>query len=395
MDTKTLRDEYSALHAETEKVIEAAVSEGRELKADEKEANERRYARLEQLKSLFDEQTKFAKFAFESGKVQLPQEAPGKAAVLENRGDEPKSFNKEQFAKALNTWKHTGQMDRQFATITTATGSGIMLPRSIATPIFPSAQNVFRQAHDLLGVPVLYTDGTSDWNQPIIELGAGASVAENASSETENAHDVTKGFALNATTYQSGSVWFSNKQLKAVDFDIVSQLVPELYNSVEDGVESAIAANIIANGSLDEYQIDSASGWGWDDINGMVNDVFTRKYDSMKFIVLSRTAYSLLSASTDLNGQPLMINDTQLKSVKTVMGVPVLRSDYFEAQVPSNVIGCVVSLKGFKLRDASQDELHRYDSVPTKPGQTGFNLVAFRGFGYSTSAVVKIVTGGS
>ena len=161
MELNTLRDEFAKLHTDTESTIAKVATEKRDFTADEKNANEKAFARMAEIKATMDNAKKLAEFAFDAKiDVELPSEPEGKAeklAIEVGQTYEAKKIDPKQFSKAMNTWLKTGEMARQYATITTATASGALLPKEVAQPLVPVAPNVFRQALDVYGLQAMNT----------------------------------------------------------------------------------------------------------------------------------------------------------------------------------------------------------------------------------------------
>lgn len=396
-----MREEFTRLHTEATGVIEAAAKDNRELTDDEKKANEKRFNRMNAIKTTLDEKAKFAKLALQDdpearGTVQKPADAPGRDAFQrsENRQtiDANGKIDRQEFNKALCGWALSGTMDRKFATITTATSSNALLPRQIAEPIVPTHANVFREAHALWGVLPISTGTTADMKIPVLDASAGGTVAEDASSETENAPSLAQTITLTPSTYQSGTAWFSNMVLAANDFDLVTYAQADLTYAKEQGLENAIAAAIIGDGGISQNaSTATTSGFTYGDLVDL-NRKLPRKYDRQKVIILSAEAYAAAEKLVgDTDGHPILNKDPQNQELLRFNGTPVLRCDAFEDFGAGKVIGCIFSMIGFRLRDAGQPSLARYTQNAAKPDQTGFNLFAYHAHGYAASAIAKLV----
>lgn len=385
---KDLRDEFSRLHTEATKIVDDAIAAGAELTAEVKAENDKRFARMEAIKGLLDQQAKFAKLALETGGVGLqePVKHPGQAAVEEAV---EKTFDRKNFARAAMVWAATGIMAAQFATVTTASQSGILLPVAVAAPLTPSAPNVFRAAHALYGLTPMQTTTTNKINIPVLSATAGGAVAETDSAENENVPGLTESIVSTPGTYESGSVYFSNLSLLANDIDIIAYVENTLYYSKELGLESAAVAAIIADAGITQV-VDTATTTSITAANlTSLNNALPKRFNAQKVILLSATAYSAADALYQ-SGTKVLV--TGADGVKRFDGTPVLRSDYFEALTADNVVGGIVSLMGFHLRDAGQAGVTRYTQVPAKPNQTGFNLFAYHAYGYCPSAIAKLHT---
>jgi HK97 family phage major capsid protein len=356
LKTKELREEFARLHGEATAIIEAAATEKRELKDEEKTANDTRFARMNQIKQAMDEHTRFAALAFEKAaeegaegepSIQLSKDAPGRAEYEASKPDgQGMKFTKEQIRDAFNRWASTGDMDRKFATITTATASGALLPKEIGAPVVPTSSNAIRQAMAIYGVPAINTDKSSALTVPVIDASAGGQVAENASSETENAPSLAESIDLSVKTYQSGSAWFSNLQLGATDFDIVAYAQTALAYSKELGLEAALVAALIADSGITQsVTTDATTGITYANLVDL-NMALPKKYDQQKAILLSKTAFAAATKLVGDDGHPVLNVDPQNQSLVRFNGTPVIRCDNFDALGASKTIGATFSLLG-------------------------------------------------
>jgi HK97 family phage major capsid protein len=404
------REEFARLEGEAQGVLDAAATANRALTADEETANATRFSRMETIKKTLDAKLKFARMALDGdagnvGRAQVGSEPPGRAAAdaAEGRtgysagagataGTAAQQAEREEFGRAATKWAVTGEMPRKFATITTSSNSGILLPRSIGVPITPNSSNAFREAHALFGVKPIETANTADLTIPVLDAQSGGVVAENAASETETAPALGESIRLTPRTYQSGSAWFSNQQLAANDFDLLQSVVPQLTYSKELGLESVIVAAIIAD-SLITQVVPTATPTGFTYANLVdLHRAVPKRYDRQKFIVLSAAAFSAAEKLVGSDGHPVLIVDPQNEGVTRFLGTPCLRSDYFEAFGLTKCLGVCASLLGFKLRDVTVQNLARYVNIPSRPNQTGINLFAYHAFGWAPSAIAKLMT---
>ena len=396
---KTLREEFAAKKAEAEAVVKKAVDESRDLSAEEKTANDARFARCDAIKKIIDERTRFASLAIAgdpdaSGEVETPAEPPGKGEFKASRELEPESAEfKREFSKAMSQWAATGEMPRKFATITTSTSSNAILPRQIALPEVISTGNVYREAFSLLGTRPLFTTGTNALKVPILGMtSAGAAVAENASSETTNDPTLSDTIDLNPSTYQSGSGYFSNLSLAANDFDLVGYVQTDLLDAKEQGFESAITAAIIADTNVTQVETSSTTtGFTYDNLVNLTQKP-SKYFSKQTFILLGQAAYSAAIKLVGDDGHPILIPDVQNGSLMRFLGIPVLRCDYLEGLTANKTVGLLISVRGFRIRDCGQQILQRYNQVPAKPNQTGFNLFGYHAYGYTVKGIAKLKT---
>jgi HK97 family phage major capsid protein len=389
-----LREEFAATHAEAATVIETAGTEGRDLTADEKAANEKRFARLETIKNVIDDQMKFAKLALEKGEAITPKTAPGKAEYEANEGEQfakADKIDKAEFSKALSQWALTGQMAPKFATITTATSSGALFPKQVAAPVVATQGSALREAMAAVGVSPIKTDGTADLNIPVIAVAVGSDVSETASSGTDNS-PVPPVINLKPVPIQSGQAWVSNLELGSLDYDLLGEIVPGLADAKEMRLEQKAFAAMIADAGITQT-VATATTTGFTFANLVdLNRKFNRRYDRLKVIVLSDAAYAAAEKLTGSDGHPVLNRDPQNQSLLRFNGTPVIRSSYLEAFGASKVVGVILSFVGVKVRDCGTQRIIRHVDDKDKVEQTGLNLVGYHAVGYTPEAVATLKT---
>ena len=400
----TMREEFSRLQTEGQTIVDAAVAANRELTPEEVAANNTRFSRMTTIQNTIGEHARFASLALAGspdapagGNITQTQNAPGQPSPSITVGDPLALADNEraEFASEARTFAQTGnnagRINKRFATITTATGSGLLLPRQVMPPTLASAINPFRQAHTVYGTQPVQTNNTAAMIYPLLDGSAGGIVAENASSETENGGFSEK-VDLTPKNFQSGSMWFSETLLAANDFDLLGAVLPSLYYSKELALESAIAAALIADSAI--TQTVTAATTATLSYANMValNNKLPTRYGSMKVICLAKDAFIGLTGLVGSDGHPILLQDPQNQALARFNGTPVFRSDYLEAFGVTKVIGVVFSLMGFKMRDCNPQRLTRYTNQPGRPDQTGLNLFGNHGYGWAPSAVAKLVT---
>jgi HK97 family phage major capsid protein len=390
-----LREEFSTLHTAATAVVEKAAAEDREITADEQAENAKRFERMDKIKSVMDQSKKLAEYAFAKNEVVTAKEPEGRkeyeAEIKISDRFDAGNIDKERFSKAVTRWAAAGAMENMYATITTATQSGIFLPKSVLPPIVGTNANAFREGYTAYGQEPMQTVGdTSTFNLPVIDATAGGLVAENASSETDGTPSVAESIVSTCKTYQSGSVYYSNLQLNAPKFDLLAATVPALRFGKELGLEAAMASAIIADSGITQSVLAATvSGFVYKNFTDL-NNKLPKRYQSLKVMLLSATAYSAAEGLVDSQGRPIMVTDTQNQNLRKIGGTPVFRCDNLQALGANNVVGIVYSLIGFHMRDAGEG-LVRYDQVPGKPNQVGINDFAYHAYGYAVSAVAKLI----
>jgi HK97 family phage major capsid protein len=267
----------------------------------------------------------------------------------------------------------------------------LFLPKQVGTPIAPPTVNAFRQAHVLNGVEPLETSTTAAFSIPVLDANAGSIVAENATTETEN-FGASESINLTPKTFQSGSSWFSNQMLNANNFDFLQYVLPTLVQSKELAVEQAIASALIADAGITQtVTAASTSAVSLDNLIDLEMRLPAR-FNFQKAILVGAAGFAAARKLKDTTGRLLLIQDPQKQGLASINGTPVIRCDFFEAFGASKVLGVIISLLGFRLRDVTVQNLETYQAIPSKPNQKGMNLFAYHGYGWAPSAVAKLVT---
>jgi len=412
-----LRAEFADLQKKAGERIETVAVAKRDFSAEESAANDADMKRLEQIKTVIEKSQKLAEQAFskktnpdaeqfdaEGNPVETPGHVEGAGANPQGESDivvvrdrfenapQRVKVKRVEFARAINAWAMQGKLPKQFATITTASESGIFLPTEVDEPIIPSAPNTIREALSLYNQQAMSTPGTELINLPVADANSGGVVAENASSETENEPSLTESIVLAPKTYQSGSSWFSNQQLMAVNYDLMSAILPALAYSKELALESQVITTMYGDSGVTQ-NVPTATVSGFTYANMVTfNRLLPKRFNPMKVILLSKAAYTAAENLTTTTGYPILnALNPQNTSLKYFNGTPVLWTDYLQAFGANNVVGLVFSLIGFRLRDCGQQQVQRYTQYPARPSQTGFNLYGYHAFGYADGAVGKLV----
>jgi HK97 family phage major capsid protein len=407
----TLRQEFGRLNTEAEQLVNSAIAANRELTDAEKAANGTRFTRMQAIQGLLNEQARFASLTLAAlpaapsgGRVQLPNE-PGRDEFMRSEGrgtplDRPSPGDRfgvtdtvrEQYREELRHFAAEGEIGpiaKRFATITTATNSGVLLPKAIAAPIVPTSVNPFRAAFDFYNMLPIQTTTTADWEEGVMDATAGGIVAENASAETENG-GISAKINLKPKTFESGSTWYSNLVLRANDFDLLTGTIPQLRYNKELGLQSAIAAALIADAGITQSVASaSISTLSYDNLVDL-DMALPSRFDALKIMLLSKAAFTAARKLKGDDGHPVLINDPQRQGLAFFNNQPVFRCDYLESFGASKVIGLTISLLGFKLRDVTTEELARYANDKARKNQTGLCLFAYHGYGWTPDAVAKL-----
>lgn len=305
-------------------------------------------------------------------------------------------YNRAVYARELGDYIRTGvageMMRRHTFTLTSGSGGDALLPRELLPPVRIDGANPFRSAHWWHGVAVPSSTDTTPLAVPVLDIEAGGEVAENAGSESAHNAANENGILTPTRTFQSGSLWISNTLLGAAGFDLVAALAPRLEFIREWAMARAIAAALVADAGVTQAAATSTpTGLTYADLLGLA-EALPDRFDPMRFIVLSRAAHAAAGRLLDSAGLPLVPRDPNRPGVLLIAGVPAFRlPGGFEAFTADNVIGVVASLVGFVLRDVDLTRVVRM-SAPTRPDQTGVNVIGYAGYGWDPAAVAKLRT---
>ncbi len=409
MEHFTLRAEFDSLRHAAERRIETAEREHRDLSDDEKAENDKSFIRMKTIESSEAAASQYIGQQAASGMLdggggfQLPRDFPGRQEHEANQCASglfaPGQFSRagaagerEQFTRTMSHWARTGAVDRQtFATVTSTSGGGILLPKIVAEPLITGDTNAFRLGLSLVGSGPIQTPGAQDLTIPVLDQAAGSIVSENAAVESEN-EPALNSIRLLPKMFQSGSAWFSNLALEALDYRLEDHIVPELLHSKETALESAIVSAMIADTATAVTLTPSTSTISYVTMLSLLRAV-PRRFSRQMFLVLNSEVFATLEKLLDSTGRPLLVQDPQNGNLLRFNGVPLVRSDLFENLGAINkTLGVVISALGFRLRDCGGPAVARYAQFPARPAQTGFNLFSAHAYGWTTAAVARLRT---
>jgi HK97 family phage major capsid protein len=390
---KALREEFAKLHTEANEKVEFHAKEKKDWTAEEKTNQDARYARLDQIKGLIDQQVKLAGYEFERNAAaadaeKLLAKLPGAsaaeaAAALANGG---RGFaNQDQFLR-------TGKVADEYKfTLTTGSDSSVMLPIQVMAPyLIRRNANAFRLALSFYGYRPLETTTTAQINLPVWDdtSNIGDAISESATTNTTADSTLTGSVQLNATLYESKCKWFSNTLLNAEGFDVLSYVAPVLGLMFDKAQESAYTTTAQSAFTTNNYTVTGAQvGIKYSDLLNWEHKLPTA-YRRDGVFVLSDSLYKAFRGMVDNNLRPIIdLNPAGTLAqgngplfIEQIHGKPIAVSDYYTA-VDTTVAaagtlktGLFCSADAIKLRDVVPQRLTRYVNVPTFPDQTGYNL---------------------
>ncbi|MGC4030249.1 MAG: phage major capsid protein [Tepidisphaeraceae bacterium] len=412
-DINALRNQFNTVHTEATAFEDRYAAAGAgEPTAEETQAQADRMTQLEKLTKQIENAGKLATYAANNAGVTVTARneagesiGTGTAVAVRKSADQiavehaaevagqPKEFDRHEFGVAVTQWALTGVMAEEYATITTATASGILYPKQVAVPVNATAGSALQEAMAAAGVVPMNTATTADLNIPVVEMPVGSDVSETATAGTDNSPTPTA-INLKPVVTQSGQVWVSNLELQANDFDLLAELDPSLDDAVEVRLEQrAVAAMIADTANITQVvRTATASGLTYDNLVDL-NRKLSRRYDRNKVILLSDTAYALAEKLVGSDGHPVLNRDPQNQQLLRFNGTPVIRSTYFQAFGAINrFVGCIMSFVGVRVRYAGSAKLVRHTDDKDKIDQTGVNKIKYTAFGYVPNAVAMLET---
>lgn len=369
-----LREEFAKLHNECNTVIESAAKAGKPLSAEDKASQDKRYARMDEIKSIVDENNRLAKYAFNADNVVKMTVPLGKSEFEAEAKGEIK-FEAGKYKDAVNVFARTGDMSalQRFA-ITTGTQSGAFLPKEVFQPtLVRRNNNAIRALMDAYNVPSIKRSVAESLSLPISDdtSNVGQQQSEGATSGTTADPSFSSSVVLNPTLYSSKQMWFSNTQVSAVDFDIFSYALPVMQKRVDKSQESAWTTTLLtgttgkttASGTAITY----AELLAWEHSLPVA-------YRSDAGFIVSDSLYQLIRGLVDSNNRPIMDLDPTNVFQARIHGKPVFVSDYMQTVATGHKSGAFCSAEALKVLDVLNARIARYQLVPSNPDQTGFEL---------------------
>jgi HK97 family phage major capsid protein len=419
MIVEKYREEFSKLHKDCNDLLTLVANrkDKPDFSGEEKTAQEARFARMDQIKALSEQEVKLAGYQFASQQDQRaiedavthgandPRGAAAMAAAL--AAGRAKGFaSREEFTRrledndpaaialarrGLNHFMCKGTIPDEFKfVITTSTDSGIMLPQQVMAPyLIRRNVNALRLAISYYGYVPLKTTTTDQIKLPVWDdrSNVGATLSESSTSNDTADSSLTGSVTLNAPLYESKCKWFSNTLLNAEGFDVLSYVAPVLQIMFDKGQEAAFTTT--AQGAFTGNYIvpGSQTGITYQDLLNWEHTLAVA-YRRDAVFVLSDSLYKTARGMVDSNKRPIIdLNPAGTLAqgsgplfIEQIHGKPIAVSDYMTAVDPTVAAagtlktGLFCSADAIKLRDVVPQRLTRYVNVPTFPDQTGYNL---------------------
>jgi HK97 family phage major capsid protein len=409
LKVKELREESARLFTEAQAVLDAAEADNnRELKPEEKSENDKRFNRMKQIKSLLDENTRFAELHITGGKgaddktppgnITTPKEPEGRQEFSEGEGREyftSKPGEKDdagyrRHVDAINRFIRTGETRGPKFTLTTGSGSSILLPTAVARPVvIKRIKNPIRAALMARGLIAMATVGTGAIAVPVFDDTANeASVIAQDNTSENNLDPTVTGLTLGNDLYDSGTVWSSNTLLNSLDFDLLAYLQPMLEARIDAKQETAwfddLDAATVGKTTATTTGVTYAELLDWQH-----SIPVARRGDGVFFVSdgLMRALRGLVDANDNPIYQPSLRDDMP----DTLLGWPIFITGDLATPAAGAVSGVAASAEALIIRDITGADggkrIARYTNIPTHPDQFGLRMFANGDFAFVPGSV--------
>ena len=396
-----LRTEFTTLQKTSADMFAAAEAEERAITDDERAAHEKRFTRLEQIKRTLDDHGKFAEMQLAAGKAQTPATPPGKTEAEEEAqrqhfaaGGNGKNMDDKQrtaaHREAVNHYIRTGETRTAKFSLTTGSGSGVLLPVTVGTPIvLKRLLNPVRAALLARGRVPIVTDGMENLVIPVFDDSANtADVIAQDSTSQNNKDPAVSGITLGAGLYDSGTIWSSNTLLQSTGFDLLGYLEPMLDERIDRTQLTAWFTSLIA--ATVGVTTASTTGITYNELLNWQHSIpLARRTNGVFFV--SDGLLRALRGLVDTTGRPLYQESLRDDAPDLLLGWPLIVTDALAAPGPSAVSGVAASADGLIVRDVRGGtnggrRVKTYEES-THPDQFGIREFANGDFAFVPSAV--------
>lgn len=392
MDELALRQEFGHAQKEAQDLISAAAAAKRTLTAEEKAANDARYARMDTIRALFDEKRRFAAMQLDAGQVITPTPPQGKQEFDRSEGqplqfrDAAGNLNLAAVKEGLRRFGRSGDM-RQVFTVTTGTASGAFLPKEVLQPVtVRRLQNCFRGILAAYDVEAITIDSVASFSIPVADDTSNTGQSASESSTTASPQDPSESdIAISPTLWDSKAFWYSNTMVNAGTFDVVSYTLPMAQKRIQKIQESTWTNNVMTNGTVGKTTA-SATAITYAELLAWEHSLAPAYRIDAGFAV-SDSLYLALRGLVDNNNRPIMDEDPSNTWMAKIHGKPVVIGDYFQTLAANHVVGCFVSADAIKIVDVNDARLARYSNLPTYPDQIGFQMFQNGDFGFVSNGL--------
>jgi HK97 family phage major capsid protein len=391
----TLHEEFNSIKEQSVALINKAKAEGRGLTNEETESNKKRFARLDEIKSIVKAEAEAAAYTLEADKAleQFARQAHEPMAKVSTvKGTD----SQEQYAKArqeVNAWIRG---DRQEFTLISTSGSSALLPTFVGPPVSIRRLNNAIIAGVLAsGYQPLYTSDTATYSIPVFNDVSNNAINPSESNTTEEDQDVTlTNITLGATLYDSEALWFSNTLLLAPGFDILSYSEPHLQKRVDHKMQAVWTAAALGTSSINNKTGSSASGVTFADIIGWFHATPPQYRNDLVFTA-SDSLVQAMRGIVDSYGRPIYVESMVADMPDKLFGRPLFVNDSLSAVGANNVSGLAFSGECAKLRICTNRRLVRYMNLPTHTDAFGLELYMNAGAGFVPQGTTTFTQGAS
>lgn len=422
MDIKALREEYSRIHAEADKVLSETSKTENGLTAEIKEAQDRRFARMDEIKALYQQSERLASAKFEMKEVELPNVGQGRNEFAAERSANgnvvasspmidrtPRQFSKDEQRMILNRAIQSGnvQNNRELAemyrstgcdnadkfSIISTTGSSVFLPTAVLPPIpVYTPVNAYRAAKAALGSAVISTTDTASINLPLFDDSAnvGLSHSEGATSEQTADGSPSNIALLGNIVSESGTQWYSNTMLLANGFDVLGFTLPQLQQRLLRR-QSSLWTTIVKNATVGKTSA-SRTALTYAELLAFEHSLPVAYRTPGKMAIICSDGFmQLVRGLVDDQHRPVMDQDPQNVFQSRIHGIPVFISEHLDAigstYVVSGKAAVICDVDKLFVRDVVPPRLETYRNYPLKGDQTGMNLFWNADFNYDSNGV--------
>lgn len=373
-DAKTLREEFATLHTASNDLVKKVADEKRAFSGEEKEANEKRFSRMSEIRGLIDQHKQLAEMKL----ADIPEDK--KENFQQDRqqhNDRRVEFTKEAATAALNDYLRFGRISdslRQEFTLDSTSGSGVLIPAQVATPaVVRKNNNKIRAALAYRGYSPIVSTACVTIKVPTIDDDSNAAAAQSESATSQTVAEPTAaGISLDPTLYTSKGIWMSNTALMAPGFDAWSYLNPLLSQRIDLAQEAAAFTGIIA--STPGKTAASATAITYAEVLDLEHSLKVA-YRSDAVLFVSDGFYRLLRGLVDSQGRPL-VEINPATQIETLHNYPIFITDNLEVCTAGKVVAAIASAAALFVYDCGGQRLARYTNYPARPDQTGFELFA-------------------
>lgn len=379
-----IKEEFHTTQASALALISKAKTEARALSAEEKAEVQNKFSRLKEIAELLGEESKLASLALAT------DEGVKAVATQSFNQSKNKESNKMEINKVLEGLKAfgRGQSYEQFA-LTSAGNSGVLMPKSVPGLVrIRQTGNAFRRGFAALNQPVFTSSATDNVTLPVLDdtSNVANNNQEGATSGVNLDPTYSASLSLNLVEYHSKAAWVSKKVVNAQDFDVTEYLIPLCLNRIERQEEIDWTAAVIAIGSgvvgktaASATVITLPELIDWD-------ESFSAAYDdTSRFIMLSKGAALAIRKLADSTNVPFV--EFNNGSLKSLFNKPVIINPSLGAMTTGQTIAMQVSVDGSIIRDSAANEILRYESNPSYPGQVGFEAIGYSAFANTNSSI--------